>query len=103
MENLKRYKVAFRITFHCVGRKGLIIKNPYLFDYFLNQSEIILARNPQRAITIAKGKVTRQVNKIVSNQYPCILLTDSKSNFSPKVYAITGTNLELTSIIEIIL
>lgn len=118
MEDLKQYRVNFRVTYHCIGRKGFFRKKEYTFDFIVESDQIehtqyyINSKKVSRAIKrtrmITEKYVSRkveQVKKFSGSKKEFLILggNDSKGEFrlSPKVYDITGADIELVKITQL--
>ncbi len=115
MEDLRKYRVDFRVTFHCIGKKGLFRKKEYTFDYVLEKDPMLTiawinARNSRQALTTAKTRVEKQTSRLVKRIYDLKdgdFLTISgnvppNGNFkrSSKIYGIIGVDIDLIKIID---
>ncbi len=114
MEDLKRYCINFRITFHCVGQKGLFRKKKYHFDFILENDNLqtivhVDARNAQKALVRARKRIENQVNYTIQQlkDKGCLVISgnaapDKKFRRSRKIYEIEGTNIELIKITQLV-
>lgn len=115
MEDLKQYRVDFKITYHCIGRKGLFRKKEYTFDWvhqydMMRSTFYINTRNASRAVKKARMLVTKhadylveQIKKLSDGEFLTITgNTAPKGDFkwSPNVYGITGVEIELLKVTE---
>lgn len=115
MEDLKQYRVDFRVTYHCIGRKGFFRKKEYAFDWINQYDEhrtsiCVNSRTPSRAFKKAKIIATKHANylveqakKVSNNEFLHITGTTQNGEFkwSPRVFDITGFEIELVTITHI--
>lgn len=114
MEDLKQYRVDFRVTYHCIGRKGFFRKKEYAFDFVIENSSsrqtysYVNSRSASRAIKKARIIATKhadymveQAKKLSGDKF--LILTGNTApngefKWSPKVYDITSVDVELVKI-----
>ena len=117
MEDLKQYRVDFRVTYHCIGRKGFFHKREYAFDFIIENDSsrqtysYINSRSASRALKKAKiiatkhaAYTTKQAKGLTGDKF--LILTgntapDGEFKWSPKVYDITGFEVELVKITQV--
>ncbi len=113
MEDLKRYRVEFKIIFHCIGRKGFFHKKDYPFDFTVEKtSACVNARCSQNAKIKAKAQVKKYVEKFfeetenklwADNSYIFLKSNAGRSDrYSPKVYKLISADIELVKITELL-
>ncbi len=114
MEDLKQYRVDFKVTYHCIGRKGLFRKKEYSFDFVMQLDELravysyINARTASSAVKKARARAEKhanylveQVKKLSDGEYLTITgntAPDGKFQWSANVYDITGVDIELVKV-----
>lgn len=116
MEDLKRYRVDFKVTYHCIGHKGFFRKKEYSFDWIhfhdmLRTTFYVNARNTSRAVKKARAITQKNVDFLVKQieQLPeddFLIITGNVApngdfKWSPRVYRITSVDVELAKVTKI--
>ncbi len=115
MDDLRKYRIDFRVTFHCIGKKGLFHKKEYSFDHVLERDLLrtvvyLNARTTSRALSKAKALVKKQADYLVQQINDLkdgnfLIITgntppNGKFQWSSKVYGITGVDINLIKITD---
>lgn len=112
MESLKKFRVDFRITFDCEGRKGIFFKKPYRFpvsfqDDFMRSTFFINTKTEEGAIKtgekyaleIAEDQLKQAEERQATGDFIIFTgnMADGKFRWSPKIYRVIGYRIKFIS------